>query len=990
MRWARPVVALALVALSACAPAERRASRPAGKLWDFERGADRRLATDPACRVVPEPGVPGNHALQIEATRPHHTRLVLPEGASLADFLLACRVKVLDWEGAAPTVYLYGRSGREGFRGAQLDTGGGQILCWYGQRTPSRAFGRLAIGIGREPRWLRVAFACFGDHVLAKTWPEGTPEPGWQAQGKASGQDSGVAAVGVWTSPQTPSTARVLFDDIRLAPLTPDMLAALHIDIEPRLPLDAMPLPPAPAAFELRDRIGLAAGRAAVAFDRRTGEVTNVLDVPTGREFVAPDVRAPLFRLVLTQPSEGRRQEATSRDFADIRVRQDGPHGLRLDFARHPTLPLAVSVTAAVADDAIALRAEVTEPAGAWCVAALTFPQIPMRAVLGDNDGDDRLLLPWSGGAVLPSPGRQGVRRDVSYPGQAFAQFHACYDATAGLYVAMDDAAGHCKRYHLRSHAGQSVSLDVEHLFPEVAGNRPALPYRVLVRTFRGDWRDAADIYKAWAVRQPWCLRTLAERREVPSFLKDGAGVLITGIQNANGYTGRFGERMEKLPDLLDAYRERTGLEHMVFVPYGWENRGTWAGINYLPTVPGDDVWREVNAELRKRGHRTAFLTSGYWWVVKRQKTSNGPAFDDTADFERRKGMCAMRPDGTPHLVDSYERTTEHGSWRGLSATLCHGSRAARDTLKATFLRLAALGVPLVSFDQEIGGEQRYPCYSKAHGHPPGHGAWMWADFRGLCAEILAEGKPLNPELGLFLENVSELAIPQMATYWSRQFGEVDCGATGGRGVGLFSYLYHEYVTAIGAACVQGQGQLGTRPHPWLRCRVLANNLTRGLIPGPFIHEVPLEGGDAWTKTVAEAYFAFCKPYRHFPEYLLLGKTVRPLPVRSKEVEVWFWRRSRDGKPLREGGPPVAKVPIKLPAVTAGAFAAADGTVACFVVNTTPEPQEATVTLPPDASVAAFDAVRRPLPATEVSHPKGATLTLEPFGVRVLIVRTTE
>lgn len=333
--------------------------------------------------------------------------------------------------------------------------------------------------------------------------------------------------------------------------------------------------------------------------------------------------------------------------------------------------------------------------------------------------------------------------------------------------------------------------------------------------------------------------------------------------------------------------------------------------------------------------------------MVKRKATGSGPAFGDTDDFERRKGMCVQKPDGAPWMVDWYERTKQFGSWHGLSAKLCHGSPGARRTMKDMFVRVAKLGVPLVSFDQEIGGAQRTPCYSPCHGHPPGMGNWQWTGFGVLCADILREGKPVQPELGLFLDNVSELAIPYMATYWSRQFGVIDVGAGGGRGIGLFSHLYHEYVTPIGAACVQGQGYHGARPHPGLRRYVFANNLVRGLIPGPFMHEVSLQGGDKSRREFAPAYFAYCRPSKHFPEYLLLGKTVRPLSIECADAELHYWVRDcKTGKPQRKGGPPLAKRPLVLPAVTTGGFEAADGSVAAFVVNTTLEPQTATVLVP--------------------------------------------
>ena len=58
-----------------------------------------------------------------------------------------------------------------------------------------------------------------------------------------------------------------------------------------------------------------------------------------------------------------------------------------------------------------------------------------------------------------------------------------------------------------------------------------------------------------------------------------------------------------------------------MFVPYGWENRGTWAGINYFPAQPSNESWIEVNRELRKTGDASMFLVSGYWWVTKRAAT---------------------------------------------------------------------------------------------------------------------------------------------------------------------------------------------------------------------------------------------------------------------------------------------------------------------------------------------------------------------------------
>ncbi|NOY79859.1 MAG: hypothetical protein GXP31_02520 [Kiritimatiellaeota bacterium] len=955
------------------------------RTWDFEDGLKGWSFAPGTCAVVVEPGNPGNHVLRITATKAHHTQFLLDELPGKNGFLLSFRVRVLKWTGAPPTVYAYGRLDGGMMRALGMSQRSSYTFCWYGKKESNPRLGGAGIGYGTKGRWVRVKIACIGDRMLAKVWADGSAEPAWQSEGRDPRDLGGRCGLGLWTSPTTPSTAEALYDDIRFVALTPERMKAFGIRLGPRPGLRPAEVPASGGVFRVAGRTGLATARMAVAFDDLTGELTNVVDLATGREFVAREPKRPLFGVRLTRPHAGESLALSSRDFRRVAIRRvGGGPGLSIEFRDHIALPVSASVAIRPEPGGgVRLQFALQNPTE-WSVASVAFPRMPAPAVLGDDDADDALLMPWGGGSVLLSPGRRTQQRSADYPGSAFAQFFAYYDRTAGLYTAMTDSQGHCKVFRLECVKDALVAVNLEHRFPELPGRDIRIPYDIVLRTFTGDWRDAAAIYKQWAEQQPWCAKKLTERDDIPPFLKEGAGIIIAPITTANVRARSVGENLEKLPDLMDAYRKRTDLAHMVFVPYGWENRGTWAGINYFPTVPSDEAWVKVNAELKRRGHRTAFLTSGYWWVVKRKKTGNGPAFDDTADFERRKGMCVQKADGTVWTVNWYDRVKQFGSWRGLSAALCHGSSEARNTMKDIFLNVAGLGVPLVSFDQEIGGRQAAPCYSRSHGHPPGYGKWMWTAFRDVCKEILGAGKPLQPELGLFLENVSELAVPYMSTYWSRQFGVIDVGATGGRGIGLFSYLYHEYVTAIGAALVQGQGARGVGPDPGVRRYAFANNLVRGLIPGPFMHFVPLAGGAPWQRDIASAYFSYCRPYRHFPEYLLLGKTIPPPAVECAAVKLYFYRRDgKNGKPLKKGGIPVSRIPLSLPAVTAGAFEAADGSVGVFLVNTTTEPQQAVVALPPERRVTMYSATREVLRgATTGDH---LSLKLEPVGVRILL-----
>ncbi|MCK5801458.1 MAG: hypothetical protein KAI66_01435, partial [Lentisphaeria bacterium] len=405
---------------------------------------------------------------------------------------------------------------------------------------------------------------------------------------------------------------------------------------------------------------------------------------------------------------------------------------------------------------------------------------------------------------------------------------------------------------------------------------------------------------------------------DIPAFLTDATGILIDGIRSPKGLTTKYGPNMERLPDVLDEYRKATGLKHIVFIPYGWENRGTWVGIHYLPAFPSNEFWRDMAAKLKQRGNRVGMLTSGFWWVVKRKTNGNGPGFDDSADLETLGDMCIRNADGSLYTVDNYDNPFTGATWRGMSVRLCHGSKDAQANLTKTFLDIARLGVPLVSFDQEIGGGMPIPCYDTRHGHAPGFGRYPWTGLRDTCEAILAEGKKIEPELALFMENTSEVAIPYMSTYWSRQFAEVySRGGKETQGIALFSYLYHEYVTAIGAACVQGQGEAPTKE---LRGRILANNLVRGLIPGPFMSQVPLKSEKEWHRYVTRAYTSFCRPYASFSEFLLRGRTLHTPRVTCASVKTKLnYVDRKHGKKRWKRGKPLSTKDMEFAAVGAGA-----------------------------------------------------------------------
>ena len=946
----------------------------AAETWTFEGDAPAW-----ARHVVPEPGATSNRVLRIDATQPHHTRVNVP-GDLPSAFVVETRVRVLETSGAPSLAYLYALTD-DGFLAVSLDAGHARLFHWRGQGKPSSDLGHASLPAATDG-WVRVKLACENGVVAAKIWPDGAREGTWSMLGQPTAAAIKGLALGAWLPPDKTATGSLLFDDLTVRPATPaDQIVRCAA---PAAPLN-LPASARQGVFDAEPHTGLIAGDLALAFDRATGALRHLRHRPTGRDFADASQRRPLFHLRLTRWQTGEAADRSSDDFMRVEWQKPDSRTLTATFSDGPDTGLVVRATIVAPDDGLLhFRLAVSNPSDR-AVARMRYPCFASPPVLGEDAADDRLLFPQShtDGIVVNTPGRLDRTVHGSHPGDAAVQMAALYDSAAGLLLATHDAEGHCKAFEAKMSPNRYVELSVSHLRPETPGDAQT-PYDTVLGAFTGDWRAAADLYKRWARQQPWCARTLAARDDVPAFLKEGAAGVIFGIGSPKGYNGALGPSLERLPEIAAAYRHRAKVPHLIVVPYGWENRGTWAGIHYFPARPSDEAWRTANAALRAQGDRTALLTSGYWWVVRRPVTSNGPAFDDSADFERRQAMTVRRADGTPWLMDSTGQAGTFGDWRGLSAKLCHGSADAQAVMRDIFLNAASLGTPLVSFDQEIGGGQSAPCYAPDHGHPPGYGAWMWTGFRDLCEEIRAKGRAMQPELGLLVENCGEMIIPVMATYWSRQFGVLDQGSTGEGPIGLFSYLYHEYVTAIGAALVQGQGPQGAQGSAGLRCQALANGLARGLLPCPFSNDVPLEGGDARKAQIAKAFFAFAEPFGTFPEFLVLGETLHPPALRCAERGEWFDTTPRGAG--KEKPKPVRHETRPLPCVIAGRFAAPDGATGTILVNTTPEPQQATLTPAERGRPATLYRADKTVESQWPALPDSVTLTLEPFGTRMLIV----
>ena len=170
-------------------------------------------------------------------------------------------------------------------------------------------------------------------------------------------------------------------------------------------------------------------------------------------------------------------------------------------------------------------------PSQGFGVYEVEFPLLVLNPISGPEH--DRLTVPYQLGEVIRDPfskqhtdagGRPRLKDAIwfgTYGSKMQALQAILYDnGDRGVMVWTQDSAGHVKDFEVskdtaKSYVGPGVRCSVHH-FPSNTG-RPGMgftsPYPVVTNEYTGGWYGAAQVYRAWAVKQRWCAKgTIPER----------------------------------------------------------------------------------------------------------------------------------------------------------------------------------------------------------------------------------------------------------------------------------------------------------------------------------------------------------------------------------------------------------------------------------------------------------------------------------------------
>jgi hypothetical protein len=460
--------------------------------------------------------------------------------------------------------------------------------------------------------------------------------------------------------------------------------------------------------------------------------INRMLDAQSGQELLATNP-LPLFSLTLRQAGSSNERGLTADGgWSQYTIQRHGPR-FELRWSRPRDKALAgLSVTATVSPDAqasaVRWKLRVDNTSTNWSVWRVVFPQVVL-ANLGTNAA---VLFPRGPGELQRGVWDRPFTFRGDYPsGWCSMQFMAAYregEKPTGLYVAMHDPWGSTKDLEAKSDpATRTVRLVFDHPAPNMglAGNNFVLEGEAVWQVLRGDWFDAAMIYKRWAQH---------EAKWWPRLARNGRADTPRWMRELNAWAMTGGAPGECVPAVKE-FREFLG------VPAGfhWYN---WHQIpfdnDYPHYFPAKDGFSPGVAELKTAGVFVMPYINGRLW------DSHDRGAEDLEFSKYALAAAAKQDNGSPYL-ETYGSKETNGEPVRLGV-MCPATPLWQHTVSNIVLRLLReCGTSAVYIDQVAAASPKL-CLDRAHGHPLGGGHW-WNEGYWRMLEAIRRARPRETAL---------------------------------------------------------------------------------------------------------------------------------------------------------------------------------------------------------------------------------------------------
>lgn len=556
----------------------------------------------------------------------------------------------------------------------------------------------------------------------------------------------------------------------------------------------------------------------------------------------------------------------------------------------------------------------------------VNYPQIAVPDDFADNNGSSKILWGYNEGTLIeditareiggkyfepqyPCQGSMGV-----YPAIVETQFMAYYNEHSGMYFASHDREDYLKGINfLRENGG--VKLEFRHFGGGNVGEGKKLEYPMVIKFFRGDWYEAAEIYRNWFEENKKAeFIPIKENKRIPDWYGESPIIITYPVRGKHDTDVMTPNKLFPYINIMphvERFEKAFGSKVMILLMH-WEGTAPWAPPIVWPPYGGEEELKKLIDALHQRGDVVGVYCSGLGWTIN----SNVAQYNTEKLFEEqnlKEEMC-LSPEQT--LPYSKICTGQRSGY-----DLCPTREFTVNTVKDQVEKMVGAGIDYIQLMDQNHGGTSYFCYSKKHNHPYIPGKWQVDAVKNLLSQI-------QKNTGKTLFGCESAAAQSYIPYLLFSDNRFNLAYFIGKPVPMYSYVYHEYLNNFlgNQVCVDWNIDIDKSPESFFE------RIAYSFIAGDMLTVVITENGEIdwnWGKRDKEK----APPNQKFAEtfiknlnfwrkakgkkYLHIGKMVKPFNV---ECETYQIHRRKYGV-------------IEVPRIHTGAYLADDGSYGQFLVN---------------------------------------------------------
>ena len=494
----------------------------------------------------------------------------------------------------------------------------------------------------------------------------------------------------------------------------------------------ATPAEPATEGQSSPNRVIVTAGDLRMVLDKMPQglRIRGLTDTAAGRELLASEA-PPLFSATVRDAETNEMLTITADSGwqqADV-SQSTNTGGYKLTFAaptddRLKGIQVEVTLVTEKAENALTWDLQVANDSPQWGLCRVVFPTVSVRD-LGEHG---RVFLPVTAGIELSNMWDTPNKRGGTYPsGWTCMQYMAAYDrmARTGLYVGVHDPFGSTKDIWGEGRPDKhAVTFRFEHPVANMgrAGTGFDLPGEARWQLLRGDWFDAALIYRNWVSQEAkwWPMVGPEGREDTPKWMRELPAWVMTGGPASN------------CVPRVKAFAQALGTP----AGFHWYN---WHQIpfdnDYPHYFPPKDGFRDGVAELKTAGVYTMPYINGRLWDTHDKGAEDW-------QFSRIAVSAATKDEQGNPYTESYGSKETDGNSVKLAA-MCPATSLWQNQVRDIVLRLFNdYGVSGVYIDQ-VAAARPQLCFDASHGHDLGGGHW-WTEGYWTMLDAIHSAKPAD------------------------------------------------------------------------------------------------------------------------------------------------------------------------------------------------------------------------------------------------------